>query len=405
MKKEGMFSTRRIVAKKRKEMVERPVFHLDGSHMDRAQVLTLAERVLKKSNFGSAKLRNCLFGHGAWEALGEALAAIPGLKKVRLERCAGVDLGLLGKCNALEELFLVEMAVQGAAVVVESAPSLAVFANVVLHDFGRHYESFGLRTSHKQGENCGRFPVQFLGSLVSELISGPLLTQAVFYYCSLGDVGACAVANVLEKNKTLTALTILQSGVGYIGCAALAQALKRNSTLASLNLTGNKIQSRGVVVLADVLKSNRSLRALTFVDCDIGFDGLAALLVALTVNTTLKTLEFGAFSPLARKFMADLLPVNGSITNLKLTNVCCNPFNDFNKHVQKRARKAVVAFILCWKMRDRDSVLAILNKELVVPIAKAIWATKGELAWRKKSGLESSLELKDRPWFGYRYFS
>ena len=57
----------------------------------------------------------------------------------------------------------------------------------------------------------------------------------------LGDVAGAAVAGALERNTTLTTLSLGWNGLGEVGGAAVAGALERNTTLTTLDLEGNGV--------------------------------------------------------------------------------------------------------------------------------------------------------------------
>ncbi len=57
-----------------------------------------------------------------------------------------------------------------------------------------------------------------------------------------------------------------------------------------------------------------------------------------------------------------------------------------NLDIRKRARDAVMEFILCCRAAGRsEGSLGWLHKDVVVPIAKMVWESRGEAAtWRKE---------------------
>ena len=114
-----------------------------------------------------------------------------------------------------------------------------------------------------------------------------------------GEVGAFAVAHMLQTNNTLTKLVISHNSLRSRGVTSIAKALKLNKTLKIIFLAMTECGIDGVVDIADMLHSNQTLTKLDLhnneaygeLNNKIGKDGAVALAAALKVNKSLKELH------------------------------------------------------------------------------------------------------------------
>ena len=81
-----------------------------------------------------------------------------------------------------------------------------------------------------------------------------------------------AVAGALERNTSLTTLSLWGNRFGDVGGAAVADALERNSTLTTLDLYGNDLGEVGGAAVAGLLERNTTLTRLDLEGCDIPAD-------------------------------------------------------------------------------------------------------------------------------------
>ena len=81
-------------------------------------------------------------------------------------------------------------------------------------------------------------------------------------FCKCGDEGAIALADALKQNSTLTHLNLRHNQIGPTGAIALADALKENSTLTHLNLGLNEFRELGIIFLAYALITNNTIQEL-----------------------------------------------------------------------------------------------------------------------------------------------
>jgi Ran GTPase-activating protein (RanGAP) involved in mRNA processing and transport len=106
------------------------------------------------------------------------------------------------------------------------------------------------------------------------------------------NVESLAVA--LEKNQSLTSLTISNSGLHDGSAAWLAMALRNNATLQTLDLTGNLISRKGIQSLAVALPEMMGLRQLYL--WNNRFDGVGARAILEGVRSNLVLEEISTFS-------------------------------------------------------------------------------------------------------------
>eukprot|EP00993_Chasmostoma_nieuportense_P000614 NODE_1566_length_1456_cov_61.454477_g1485_i0.p1 GENE.NODE_1566_length_1456_cov_61.454477_g1485_i0~~NODE_1566_length_1456_cov_61.454477_g1485_i0.p1 ORF type:complete len:439 (+),score=151.06 NODE_1566_length_1456_cov_61.454477_g1485_i0:63-1319(+) len=87
--------------------------------------------------------------------------------------------------------------------------------------------------------------------------------------CGSGDTNAKILAEILEKNTTITELDLKYNGIGVNGLRAFSGALRRNKHLQRLYLGHNAFGSEGGFCLADAVAENTTLQIL-----DVSHNGL-----------------------------------------------------------------------------------------------------------------------------------
>ena len=98
----------------------------------------------------------------------------------------------------------------------------------------------------------------------------------------IGNAGAMDVARLANANKTLEVLYLGCNKIDALGVAPLAASLSApDSSVTGLWLKRNPVGADGAALLAKMLETNRTLRTLDLVNTRIGPDGLAALTDAL----------------------------------------------------------------------------------------------------------------------------
>ena len=111
--------------------------------------------------------------------------------------------------------------------------------------------------------------------------------------CGLDDGCAAALATLLEKNTSLTSISLRTNSVGDETMTALSEALESNkdTKLATLNLGVNRIGTEGGLALAKMLKTNTSLT-----DINLSFNNLGEKFGAVLAHS----LEEGLNKTLAK---------------------------------------------------------------------------------------------------------
>ncbi|KAJ3087549.1 hypothetical protein HK102_010818, partial [Quaeritorhiza haematococci] len=106
----------------------------------------------------------------------------------------------------------------------------------------------------------------------------------------LGPRGAEAVAEILEKNPTLTHLDLTNNAC-QAGAACLGKALNNNRALTHLNLSSNQLVSECGKELADMLKENKTLKTLILRGNRLSDREVKHFANSLMTNSTLAVLD------------------------------------------------------------------------------------------------------------------
>ncbi len=85
----------------------------------------------------------------------------------------------------------------------------------------------------------------------------------------LGDDGAWAVGRILQSNNKLLLLTFGDNDVTPEGAEALAYGLQKNSTLCFLNIAFSELGDGGAWNFIELLQHNKALRKVSLVQCGI----------------------------------------------------------------------------------------------------------------------------------------
>ena len=118
------------------------------------------------------------------------------------------------------------------------------------------------------------------------------LTRLFVRSTSMGDMGAQAIADALESNSSLLALSLTGSKITAIGAASLGRALVENDTLVRLNLAHNRIGVDGLTALARGVQNSRTFSSLNVMSNKIEVPKNSDLWDAL-VNSSIRELSLG----------------------------------------------------------------------------------------------------------------
>ena len=113
-----------------------------------------------------------------------------------------------------------------------------------------------LAASRLQSLTLSRCPLdgsEPLDGALSLLPLAPSLRSLVLEYCSLGDAGACRLAQRLPAVEALRVLGLRGNGIGERGAAALASGLS-HSAVGCLDLRDNRLGDSGVAALGPALR-------------------------------------------------------------------------------------------------------------------------------------------------------
>jgi hypothetical protein len=104
---------------------------------------------------------------------------------------------------------------------------------------------------------------------------------------------ACAIAEALERNTTVTELHMRGVRLTNQFATAAAKMLRVNHTLRVLDLEDNKIESQGIEEIGAALADNRGLVELTLLkNREPGENALAVLIKSFESNTTLQRINW-----------------------------------------------------------------------------------------------------------------
>lgn len=143
----------------------------------------------------------------------------------------------------------------------------------------------------------------------------------------MGDAGAVALAQLLEKNNTIKTYNIqcwylmhttakpmmsrlflgfggasTGNGITAVGVQALAQSLKINNTLEHLYLHANAAGDEGGIAMATALEVNHGLTELTLSQNELNGPAYVAFGNMLKSNTTLQSLSLMRLSLITQCF-------------------------------------------------------------------------------------------------------
>ncbi len=126
-------------------------------------------------------------------------------------------------------------------------------------------------------------------SVIQSLSNMPNLSKLSFNSCNLIVPCLEAMKNALERNETLTDISLYSNEIDAEGAQMIAQMLANKSRLQTLGLSNNIIGQGGAREIANVcLAQLVSLTRLALESNLIGNNGLAAISKAIAENTSLK---------------------------------------------------------------------------------------------------------------------
>lgn len=107
----------------------------------------------------------------------------------------------------------------------------------------------------------------------------------------LGDVGAATVARMLDRNTAIVDLVLSENSIGPVGAEHLCDSLMRpQCVLESIALDWNPITPEGSYWIAEMLRLNTTIRNLSVSKCGFYNEGATAVADMLRVNRALEDL-------------------------------------------------------------------------------------------------------------------
>ena len=154
-------------------------------------------------------------------------------------------------------------------------------------------ENPGLEALYLGCNNIGPDGARELGSTLERAASG--VTGLWLKRNPLGAEGAMSLARMLNHNRQLRVLDLVNTDLRCSGVRALVDALcTGNQSLQALYLSGNGLSAAAATDIARLLREAPQLRALYLSVNHLGDEGAAMLAEALGDNHTLQTLELAS---------------------------------------------------------------------------------------------------------------
>jgi len=139
----------------------------------------------------------------------------------------------------------------------------------------------------------------------------------------IGDKGARALAQKLERDTTIENLLLCNNGIGPEGAKVIAEALEKNTTVIAVYLCDNRIGDEGVKSLAEALKKNTTITTLVLARNGVRDEGTTALAQALEENTSLLTIDlcYNGIGEKGARALVKAFEKNNTLTKLELHDV------------------------------------------------------------------------------------
>tara|TARA_R110002073_G_scaffold130702_4_gene277392 strand:- start:523 stop:1074 length:552 start_codon:yes stop_codon:yes gene_type:complete len=177
-------------------------------------------------------------------------------------------------------------------------------------------------------------------------------------------------------------------------CGSICDMLKVNTTLKSLDLGNNYLNDNSCQFICDILKTNTTLTHINLENNEFTYRGCTIICDMLKTNTTLTSIDLSnnSFHEEGCKFICDMLKVNTTLTSIDLSNNDSGVYKiiedsvkkscERNVEIKDRVRDAVILLITARRYCSSD--LNIFPKEIVLMIARMVWAGKSDLKWMPK---------------------
>jgi Ran GTPase-activating protein (RanGAP) involved in mRNA processing and transport len=149
-------------------------------------------------------------------------------------------------------------------------------------------------------------------------------------YNQITEIGAKALAKLIEKIPNLMSLNLQGNQIDIAGAKEVALSVRKNQTLEYINVSENNIQNEGALQLTEILFESKMLKELNLAENKISHDGIAGIMSVLNWNNyTLEVLNIDAayYSTIGQEIaihIAKMLQTNKGITRLSLRKNALN---------------------------------------------------------------------------------
>lgn len=218
--------------------------------------------------------------------------------------------------------------------------------------------------------------------LLKELMDkNTTLTKLTLSRCGITDDDASNIAQILRKNSTLIELDLSKNNVADEGLIKIAQALEHNITLETINLSGNKFGKKGADEISRIILKNLTLKNLYVSECEnLDEDSYITLLQALVNQRGLISIYLDD-NKLTNKIANKLAEVLISNSNITVMELVCGGIDDSIAEIIAKGLEqntALTAINLSYNHisnKGATSLAKVLAKNTVL--------TTIDLAWNK----------------------
>ena len=121
-------------------------------------------------------------------------------------------------------------------------------------------------------------------AVIEQILNDTIGDRGSFPMMGLTDDDACALAEALRGNTTVTKLHLNWNLIGDRGAAALGKLLRYNDTIIELELVNNDIGDRGAIALAEGIRYHPNLSELRVKDNPFADAGKRAIAEAIILG-------------------------------------------------------------------------------------------------------------------------
>ena len=148
------------------------------------------------------------------------------------------------------------------------------------------------------------------------------------------EQGAASIARVLQSSGVMNSLDLQDNPIGAGGLQSLAEALITNTSLVELNLYQClcEITDENGPIVTEMLQRNKTLRNLDLINTQISDTGIVYIAKGLEKNTALKCLKLNGISAVGIKALSSAIATNASLPLIELALHGHDMITEDNKH-------------------------------------------------------------------------